>query len=76
MAKKNPAAVALGKRGGKASAAKRTPEKQQEISAKSSAARWKNHEYSENYMAKFQRERRAKLKREKALQALQKSNGD
>jgi hypothetical protein len=46
MAKrKNPAAVALGRRGGKAKVpkglAKMTPERRAEIAAKGAAARWK-----------------------------------
>lgn len=42
MAKrKNPAAVALGKRGAKARLTKLTPEKRTEVAKKAAAARWK-----------------------------------
>jgi hypothetical protein len=39
--KKNPAAVALGKRGGKARLKKLTPEKRSEVAKIAAAARWK-----------------------------------
>ena len=38
---KDPAAVALGRKGGKARAAKLTPEQRSEIAKKAAAARWK-----------------------------------
>jgi hypothetical protein len=42
MAKrKNPAAVALGKRGAKARMTKLTPEQRKEVARKGAAARWK-----------------------------------
>jgi len=40
MAKKNPAAVALGRKGGKASAKKRTAEERKEHARKAAEARW------------------------------------
>jgi hypothetical protein len=43
MAKrKNPAAVALGKRGAKARLTKLTPEKRSEVAKQAAAARWKD----------------------------------
>ena len=43
MAKrKNPAAVALGKRGAKARLTKLSPEKRSEVAKKAAAARWKD----------------------------------
>jgi hypothetical protein len=39
---KDPAAVALGKKGGKARAAKLSPRKRAEIAKKAAAARWKS----------------------------------
>ena len=39
---KDPAAKALGKKGGKARAAKLTPEQRSEIAQKAAAKRWKN----------------------------------
>jgi hypothetical protein len=43
MAKrKNPAAVALGKRGAKARLTKMTPEQRTEVAQKAAAARWKD----------------------------------
>jgi len=39
---KNKAAVELGRKGGKARAAKMTPERRREIAEKAAAARWKN----------------------------------
>jgi hypothetical protein len=38
--KKNPAAVALGKRGGKARLTKMTPEERTEVARKAATARW------------------------------------
>jgi hypothetical protein len=40
MAKKNPAAVALGRRGGKARAKSLTAEQRRKIARKAAAARW------------------------------------
>jgi len=40
MAKKNPAAVLLGRRGGKATAKKLTPEQRKEAARKAARARW------------------------------------
>jgi hypothetical protein len=40
MAKKNPAAVELGRRGGKATARKRTAEQRAEQARKAAEARW------------------------------------
>ena len=40
---KDPAAKALGKKGGAARAAKMTPERRAEIAKKAAASRWKNH---------------------------------
>jgi hypothetical protein len=40
MTKKNPAAVALGRKGGKASAKKRTAEERKEHARKAAKARW------------------------------------
>jgi len=41
MAKKDPGAVRLGRRGGKATAKKRTPEERAEAARKAVLARWK-----------------------------------
>jgi hypothetical protein len=41
MAKKDPAAVSLGRKGGKASAKKLTPEQRAEKARKAAQARWK-----------------------------------
>jgi len=40
MAKKNPAAVELGRKGGKATAAKLTPEERKESARRAAQARW------------------------------------
>ena len=40
MARKNPAAVELGRRGGKATAAKLSPAERKEIARKAAQARW------------------------------------
>lgn len=40
MSPKNPAAVALGRKGGKATASKRTPEERSEAARKAVEARW------------------------------------
>jgi hypothetical protein len=43
MAKrKNPAAIALGRKGGKATAKKLTPEQRSKAASKAAQARWKN----------------------------------
>ena len=56
MVKKNPAAVALGKlggkKGGRARAAKLTPEQRKAIAQKAAQARWQiqpEHDHGENY---------------------------
>jgi hypothetical protein len=49
MAKrKNPAAVALGKRGAKARLTKLTPEQRSDVAKKAAAARWKGNKNDEN----------------------------
>jgi len=41
MSRKNPAAVSLGRKGGKARAKSTTPEQRSDIARKGAAARWK-----------------------------------
>jgi len=66
MAKKNPAAVALGRRGGKAWAATLSPGELSEAGRKAINARWKAYyaDHPEKLKAKLEREaRKGKAKR-------------
>jgi len=65
---KNPAAVALGKLGGRARAAKYTPEESSALATTAIQTRWKDHEYADTPGARAQRKRRAKLKEEQEVQ--------
>jgi hypothetical protein len=62
MRKKNPAAVVLGRLGGRAASAKRTPEERAELARQASTVRWEGHVYSKKKNSVYQRARRAKIK--------------
>jgi hypothetical protein len=62
MTKKNPAAVELGKRGGRARASQMSPEERAQIARKAAGARWEDHEYSDTPGAVWQRVYRARMK--------------
>lgn len=60
--RKDPAAVKLGRKGGRASVAVRTPEQQLALSRLGGKSRWKNHEPSQEPMAVYKREWRRRKK--------------